>query len=447
MAPLGRLKVLNSKPLGTGEFVLYWMQASHRAQENWALNYAIEEANLRGLPVVVFFGLTEYPEANLRHYMFMLEGLREAKEELRGMGIRLVIQQVSPALGVLELAKAASQIVVDKGYLRTSRQWVNYVAKHVEVPLVQVEDNAVVPVKEASLKEEYTAATLRPKILAKLNNYLELPPKTKPKKSSLKLNIDTLPLTDLTKALAGLKIEHTVDKAAFSGGTARAKALLETFIAQKLETYEHKGSRPDNDCASELSPFLHFGQISPIYVAAKILKTDTADRHRFLEQLIVRRELAINFAHYNPNYDSIACLPRWAQETLTIHAADKRNSQYTLEQLENAQTHDPYWNAAQKEMVVSGKMNGYMRMYWGKKIIEWTPKPEEAYKTALYLNNKYELDGRDPNGYAGVAWCFGKHDRPWKEREIFGKVRFMNSAGLKRKFDMERYVRRANGLA
>jgi deoxyribodipyrimidine photo-lyase len=444
MAPLGRLEVLNSKPLGMGEFVLYWMQASHRSQENWALDYAVEEANLRGLPVVVFFGLTEYPEANLRHYLFMLQGLREAKEELRGLGIRLMIQQVSPELGVLELAKKASQIVVDKAYLRTNRQWVGYVAKKAQVPLVQVEDNAVVPVKEASQKEEYAAATLRPKILAKLNRYLELPPKIKPKKSSLKMNLPSLLLTDLDKALSGLKIEHSVGKAAFTGGTARAKALLETFIAKKLQTYEHESSAPDNDCASELSPFLHFGQISPIYVAARILKTDTVDRHRFLEQLIIRRELAINFACYNPNYDSFACLPRWAQQTLTEHATDPRSSQYPLEQLENAQTHDPYWNAAQKEMTATGKMNGYMRMYWGKKILEWTQNPEEAYKNALYLNNKYELDGRDPNGYAGVAWCFGKHDRPWKEREIFGKVRFMNSAGLQRKFDMDRYLQKVN---
>ncbi|MCW4025424.1 MAG: deoxyribodipyrimidine photo-lyase [Candidatus Bathyarchaeota archaeon] len=446
MAPLGRLEVLNSKPLGNGEFVLYWMQASHRAQENWALDYAIEEANLRGLPVVVFFGLTEYPEANLRHYLFMLQGLREAKEELRGLGIRLVIQQVSPELGVLELAKKASQIVVDKAYLRTNRQWVGYVAKKAQVPLVQVEDNAVIPVEEASQKEEYTAATLRPKILAKLNNYLEVPPKLNPKKSSLKMNLPSLLLTDLDKALSGLKINRTVDKAPFQGGTSKAKTLLETFIAQKLETYEQKGSTPDNDCASELSPFLHFGQISPIYVAARILKTNTADRHRFLEQLIVRRELAINFAHYNPNYDSIACLPRWAQETLNQHATDQRSNIYSPKQLENAQTHDPYWNAAQKEMTATGKMNGYMRMYWGKKIIEWTQNPEEAYKTTLYLNNKYELDGRDPNGYAGVAWCFGKHDRPWKEREIFGKVRFMNSAGLQRKFDMNLYLQKVNTL-
>jgi deoxyribodipyrimidine photo-lyase len=193
---------------------------------------------------------------------------------------------------------------------------------------------------------------------------------------------------------------------------------------------------------SGLSPYLHFGQISPLFVALEVKKSGKKGKEDFLEELIVRRELAVNFVHYNSAYDSFNCLPQWAKATLHAHLEDKREYAYSLKDLENAKTHDPYWNAAQEEMRISGKMHGYMRMYWGKKILEWTRSPEEAFRRALYLNNKYNIDGRDPNGFAGVAWCFGKHDRPWKERQIFGKVRYMSSHGLERKFEIEKYVRK-----
>jgi deoxyribodipyrimidine photo-lyase len=153
----------------------------------------------------------------------------------------------------------------------------------------------------------------------------------------------------------------------------------------------------------------------------------------------------MNFVNFNDRYDSYDCLPEWAKQTLRAHKSDRRQYQYSFEELEEARTHDPYWNAAQREMVLFGKMHNYMRMYWGKKILEWTRKPEDAFRVALQLNNKYELDGRDPNGFTGVAWCFGKHDRPWQERKVFGKVRYMNAEGLRRKFDMDAYVRRVGG--
>jgi deoxyribodipyrimidine photo-lyase len=187
---------------------------------------------------------------------------------------------------------------------------------------------------------------------------------------------------------------------------------------------------------------LHFGQISPVYIARKVLDTDSPGKEDYLEELIVRRELSMNFVFYNERYDSFEGIPEWAKKTLRSREGDKRPYLYNPEELEAAETHDPYWNAAQREMVVKGKMHGYMRMYWGKKILEWSRTPEEAFRVALYLNNKYELDGRDPNGFTGVAWCFGKHDRPWKAREIFGNIRYMNAKGLKRKFDVEEYVRR-----
>ena len=198
-----------------------------------------------------------------------------------------------------------------------------------------------------------------------------------------------------------------------------------------------------------MSPYLHFGQISPLTVALTVQAADGVAeeaKQAFLEELIVRRELAVNFVYYEKHYDRYVCLPDWAKKTLVEHRRDRREHSYTLEQLENAATHDPYWNAAMEEMRLTGKMHGYMRMYWGKKILEWTKPPQEGMRIALYLNNKYELDGRDPNGFAGVAWCFGKHDRPWAERPVFGKVRYMNDKGLRRKFDIEAYVRRIDNL-
>ena len=191
-----------------------------------------------------------------------------------------------------------------------------------------------------------------------------------------------------------------------------------------------------------MSPYLHFGQISPLYIAMEVLNSNSPGTDAYIEELVIRRELSTNFVFYNENYSSFRCLPEWCRKTLKGHQNDTREYTYTLEEMERAYTHDPYWNTAQKEMIITGKMHGYMRMYWGKKILEWRNNPEEAYQTALYLNNKYELDGRDPNGYAGVAWCFGKHDRPWAERKVFGNIRYMNANGLKRKFDADQYIKK-----
>jgi deoxyribodipyrimidine photo-lyase len=194
-----------------------------------------------------------------------------------------------------------------------------------------------------------------------------------------------------------------------------------------------------------MSPYLHFGQVSPVTLALHAQEQGGSGTPAFLEELIVRRELAVNFVRYNDHYDSFASLPAWAQKTLELHQGDQREYGYSVDELERAATHDPYWNTAQMEMVKTGKMQGYMRMYWGKKILEWSRTPQDAYSVALYLNNKYEIDGRDPNGYAGIAWCFGKHDRPWGERPVFGMVRYMNAPGLTRKFAMDRYLEKVAG--
>ena len=443
-----RVKALNKKETRKGAYVLYWMQASQRSEYNHALEYAISKANDLHQPVVVFFGITDrFPEANERHYWFMMEGLKEIQRSLKARGVKMVVQHLSPERGAVQFAKKASLVVVDRGYLRIQRQWRTYAADRIDCPLIQVETDVVIPVEDASPKEEYAAATLRPKVLKKLDRFRVSLKENDPIIDSFSLDFDSFPIDDVPKAISNLRIDRAVKKANhFRGGTDQAKKHLQDFLKDKLDHYAELRNDPTLDYLSKMSPYLHFGQISPLYIALEVSKTKSPGKEAYLEELIVRRELSMNFVYYNERYDSFQCVPEWAQKTLKSHQKDRRPYLYTLEELEHAQTHDAYWNAAQKEMVVKGKMHGYMRMYWGKKILEWSKTPEQAFQTALHLNNKYELDGRDPNGFAGVAWCFGKHDRPWGGRAVFGNVRYMNDGGLKRKFDADGYVNKISRL-
>ncbi len=420
------------------------MQASQRAVFNPALEYAIEQANKRSKPILVFFGITDnYPDANLRHYYFMLQGLIDVFKRLEKRGISLVLRVVSPEIGAIELSKDASMIIVDRGYVKIQRKWRDMLAKKAKCKVIQVEGDVVVPIEIVSDKEEFSARTIRSKIKSKLETYLKAIENINPKGHRLNMKIESIDPGDIKSILSHLKIDISVNKVdGFTGGYSEAKKYLDLFIRKNLHNFAEYRNHPGLNVSSNLSPFLHFGHISPVDITLNVLKKEGPDVEAFLEELIVRRELSINFVYYNKNYDNFNGLDDWAKNTLLKHATDKRDYIYTLEELENAKTHDPYWNAAQIEMVKTGKMQGYMRMYWGKKIIEWTEDPKKAYEIALYLNNKYELDGRDPNGFTGVAWCFGKHDRPWKERPVFGKVRYMNDKGLERKFDMELYLNR-----
>ena len=430
------------------DFVLYWMQASQRAWENPALEYAAEKANELGKPLVVLFGLTaDFPGANARHYLFMLEGLEETRKDLDKRGVRMVVRSGSPGRLACHLGRRASLVVVDRGYLRVEREWRAEAARALECPLIEVESNVIVPVDTASPKEDYSAATFRPKVRRRLRRFLVPLQHNRLKKDSLSLRLDSLDLKDPGKVLAELGIDRKVGPGAFRSGASGARALLADFIEKKLADYPEARNDPGLDGQSNLSPYLHFGQISPIEIALAVKKRGGPGAAAFLEELIVRRELSMNFVRYNPRYDEYAALPAWSRASLAKHRKVPREYIYTYDQFDGARTHDPYWNAAQKEMALTGKMHGYMRMYWGKKILEWSKTPEEAYGTALRLNDAYELDGRDPNGFAGVAWCFGKHDRPWGERPIFGTVRYMNAAGLRRKFDADAYVRKVDSLS
>ncbi|WP_422485824.1 deoxyribodipyrimidine photo-lyase [Gudongella sp. DL1XJH-153] len=450
MIQVERTRTLNDNKIADKPFIIYWMQSSQRVEYNHALQYAIRKANELEKPLLVYFGVTDsFPEANERHYRFMLEGLKEVRDDLRERNIGMLIEKVSPEKGALKISSNAALMVTDKGYLRIERTWRDYLASNAACPVVQVESNVMVPVETLSNKEEYSAATLRRKMNRLIDEFTATLTDDSIFISSLDidLNLIEFDIDDLEKALGEMDIDRSVKPVeAYMGGTRHANSHLEDFIEDKLHKYSQLKNEPGLDYSSNLSPYLHFGQISPLYIYRRFLHVDHENKEDFLEELIVRRELAINFVYYNDNYDTLDSLHIWAKTTLNEHMDDKREYIYSLQEFENAKTHDVYWNAAQKEMILTGKMHGYMRMYWGKKILQWSKTPDEAFKTALFLNNKYNLDGRDPNGFAGVAWCFGKHDRGWKERDVFGKVRYMNAKGLERKFDMNRYLEKVESL-
>ena len=449
-----RIQPLNQKQMTGGDFVLYWMQQSQRAEENHALEYAVELANHLDRPMVVVFGLTDgYPEANLRHYRFMLEGLRETAATLAKRGILMAVQLGSPPDVALKAGQRAAVIVCDCGYLHFQKAWRRSVARKAACRVVQVEADVVVPVAVTSSKAEYAARTLRPKITRHLIEYLKEFHVVPLKNSSMGLDIKNLASNLNLEAIDALQSRLDVDRCVepvglfFKGGTREAKKRFKKFLNQSLKHYPDHHNQPQTDDISHMSPYLHFGQISPLYLALQVKAADGRSIglgaiEAYLEQLIVRRELAVNFVNFTPNYDTYDCIPGWASQTLSDHLSDERPNRYGRTQLENAGTHDPYWNAAMLEMKHTGFMHNYMRMYWGKKILEWSRTPQQAFDTTLALNNRYFLDGRDPNSYTGVAWIYGVHDRPWPERPIFGKTRFMAASGLERKCDIMAYVKK-----
>jgi len=420
-----------------GDYVLYWMQRSQRARTNHALEHAARRANALDLPLVVGFGLMDdYPEASARHYRFMLEGLAQTASQLERRGIGFVLRRGHPADVCLALAERAAHLVMDRGYLRHERAWRDRVAEEAECAVDEVEADVMVPVEVASDKREYAARTLRPKIHEHLERFL-VPLDTTPVSRSAP-TLEGESLDDLDALLEGVDDRVPPVTGFFEGGTTRAQARLRAFLEQHLSDYGDDRLEPDAERVSHLSPYLHFGQISPVEIALAV--KDAGGSEDFLEELIVRRELGVNYCFYERDYDSFGALPGWAKETLREHAGDPRPHVYTANELERAETDDPYWNAAMNEMRYTGYLHNAMRMYWGKRILTWTNTPEYAFRVALELNDRWLLDGRDTSSYANVAWLFGLHDRAWGEREIFGKVRTMTAGGLERKYDMDAYL-------
>ncbi len=440
-----RVRALVRRDWGSGPIV-YWMSRDQRVHDNWALLYSQQLARERRQGLIVVFCLqSEFLGATLRQYEFMLKGLEQVEAELRRRNIplRLLFGDPERVLREFIAANQAGALVTDFTALRIQRTWKEKIAREISIPFLEVDAHNVVPCWVASSKQEFAAYTIRPKIHKLLPQFLtEFPVLQRHPYGSANdhLRIDWGAVRGL------LKVDRNVGEVAgVSPGELAAQNRLTEFVQGGLSRYYAERNLPTHDAQSNLSPYLHFGQISAQRVALEVQRPflDIAAQEAFLEELIVRRELSDNYCHNCTHYDSFDGFPEWAQESLNEHRGDLRTHIYSRAELEHAQTHDDLWNAAQLEMVTTGKMHGYLRMYWAKKILEWTHAPERAQEIAIYLNDRYELDGRDPNGYTGIAWSIGGvHDRAWGERAVFGKVRYMSYDGCARKFDVKQYIGR-----
>ncbi|AHC15834.1 deoxyribodipyrimidine photo-lyase [Salinispira pacifica] len=476
----------------SGSSIVYWMQSAQRFEDNMALNYAAAEAERNNLPFHIIFCLdTSYPDASARHFWFMIQGLQEIAAECRKTSVNFSVLPGSPPevfsredlhrhLGGIRL------LVTERSYLRHLRLWRKDVAAQINSRggrFIQLDSEVLVPHNLVSSKKEYAAATIRKKITSQWLPYLRgerherqfymgpvsgyLSETREKTESEIPLSLNNEELIQLTSyddftALLTRRGMHAPSPVpapvdTFRGGSNAAHERLERFLNEDFPRYGEIRNDPGNPVQSDLSPYLHFGMISVLRIAWSTVEAAEDLRQypkrnseavpdesleAFLEELIVRRELAKNFVRFESRYDSYEGIPEWAAKSLEEHAGDPREHLYSLKELEEGRTYDPYWNACQLEMVKTGKMHGYMRMYWGKKVLEWSKSPREAFEHLLYLNNRWELDGRDENGYTGVSWCFGTHDRGWKERPIFGKIRYMNDKGLERKFDIKSYAQK-----
>lgn len=499
-----RIRILNTQAISNDKPVVYWMNRDCRVQDNWALLYAIEQAEERKVPLFVVYNLVRgYLGGGNRQWDFKVKGLIEVQEKLadlnipfyvivddfeansKGRGLSKKVDSSSTSLITFFAKYDVGQIVTDFSPIKTMYQWTDYVAKNAEVQVVQVDAHNIVPVWATSSKREFGAYTIRPKIHKLLPEFLTPFPVVRAYEynriSKAEIEKNTSELASVLNQNVSSNVHH---KAKFRethntpvdwivpGGHA-ASVALKHFIKSVLPKYNLRND-PNANAQSGLSPYLHYGHIGAQRVALEVWKdsgvkdiqqlmhefknaagidemkksdsaslfhSKTTNHSAFLEELVVRRELADNFCWYAKDYDKTTCFPDWSQKNLKNTANDKREYIYDLEEFEEAKTHDELWNAAQMEMVITGKMHGYMRMYWAKKILEWTPNAQIALDIAIELNDVYELDGRDPNGYAGIAWSIGGvHDRTWFSRSVFGQVRYMNAKGCRGKFDVDKYI-------
>jgi deoxyribodipyrimidine photo-lyase len=425
------------------------MQRAQRGIDNPALDVAVEAANALGKPVVVFFApVPFYPHANFRHYRFLDEGIPDIAAALAKRNIGFVLRRYPDHSLVKFCEEVKPALVVgDENPMREPEAWRRTASKKLKVPLWTADADVIVPSKLLE-KAQYAAHTIRPRLNAHLKAFL-LPSRNPRAKAEWKAPKGLCSLRADLDITEGWKLDRSVTPATnWRGGTSEGMRLLQEFVSHKLARYAVERNKPELGRTSRLSPYLHFGQISPITAVLAVQHADapTADKDAFLNEILVWRELAMNLVRFNSAYDSFECGEAWAHKTLAQHANDPRPVLYTDSQLENGETHDQLWNAAQMQMVNTGWMHNYMRMYWAKKILEWSRSPADAYRTAVYLNDKYFLDGRDPNGYAGIAWAIvGKFDRPWFERPIFGQVRYMSGASTGKKFNSKLYIQQNLG--
>lgn len=451
-----RVTVRRSGAPTRGRCVVYWMQRAQRGRDNHALDTAVNVANALGLPCVAYFAaVRNFPHANLRHYAFMQQGLRDAEADCIERGIAFVMRRAPDESPLQFFADVDAAIVIgDENPLRFPEQWRVQIADELRVPFWTVDADVVVPSKLLG-KAQFSAGVIRPRLMRMLPEFLEPFENARATvawKRPRGFACDKLD-ADITRGWQDFdRSVQPVD--AWQGGSKAALKRLTLFAREKLASYDRERNKPETDGTSKLSPFLHFGHIGPVTIAlainaaAKQNPALKAARDSFFNELIVWRELSVNFVRFQPAYDSIECADNWARLTIEQHDRDERAVLYTLKQMEAARTHDELWNAAQLQMVHYGWMHNYLRMYWAKKILEWSPDAASAMERAIYLNDRYFLDGRDPNGYSGIAWAvLGKFDRAWGERPVFGKRRYMSGESTSRKFDSRRYIAQMRAVA
>ena len=470
------IETLSSGPIpGERRCVLHWVQRAKRAATNRAANVAVGIADALGLPVVAVFALDPaYPDATLRPYQFMLEGMEELPQAFNDRGIGWALRIGNPERLIPEVVDelAAAVLVTDQDFLRTARAWRASIASRLPIPFLAVDSDTIAPTALFP-REQYAARTLRPKLWRAIANggFLDpLPdpkPRTRNQLSALRQGPSPL------EALAAIGADGSVPPSPrFRGGSSEARARLDRFVSNRLPTYPENRNRPETVTQSELSPYLHFGQISPLEIARAAIDARVGSRSwltpkghtriangrghpaedaplmDFLDELITQRELAINFCLCNPDYDRWDVLPEWGRQTLRKHQPDPRPYRYAHATIENGETDDRLWNAAQRQLRHDGWMPNRLRMYWAKQMLYWRADPEDAHALAVSLMDRYFVDSRDANGFTGIAWAIGgRHDRPFAERDILGLIRPMGAKGMARAMDVPAYIRSIEALS
>lgn len=469
----------SNEPNPDGEYVLYWMQINRRFHYNFALEYAIGCANKLDKPLLILEAFScDYPWATDRTHTFMMQGMKEHLDYAKKQDLNYV-SFVEKEPGQYEklmkdLAANASLLITDEYPVFIMRKRNERYPKEVDIPYISVDSNGLIPLGLTD-KDPYSAYFFR-KIMQK--NFVEAytnPPQQNPldkldnsSKVSLPDSIfEGIPdgekaLNNIPEFISDLDIDHTVKPINWHGGRSSALGMLGQFVKNSLLQYDEKRNDPDEKKTSQLSPWLHFGKISEYEIVQAVLQhqpegwdlnkitfnkgstggffNGDSNIDGFLDEVITWREVGFHFAHHRDDYDQFDSLPDWVLETMNKHRDDPREQIYSYDELKNSQTHDEIWNAAQTQLREEGIIHNYLRMLWGKKVIEWTPDPETALQFLIDLNNTYAIDGRDPNSYSGIFWCFGRFDRAWQERPIFGKLRYMTSDSTRRKVKLKEYL-------
>lgn len=439
---------LISNNVKSSDVIIYWMSRDQRSIDNWALLHAQELAIKQGIPMCVIFCLIpNFLNATEPQYNFMLQGLKEVKDELEKKNISffLLSGEASSVIPMFLENFNTPCLICDFSPLKEHKNWLNGINNNLKKKCLikQVDSHNIIPVWYCSDKKEYSARTLRPKIQKNIKEFLTPFP-------LLKKNINPFVFskTQFNKNIIFLDFKNLIKKNiySFKPGQKEALKVLKDFLNKKLNKFDLRND-PLEDVLTNLSPYLHFGNICSQRVILESNKVSNKNLNLLFEEIVVRKELSDNFCYYENNYNNFNGLPEWSKKTLIKHEKDKRDFLYNQLEFETAKTHDPLWNASQIQMVKTGKMHGYLRMYWAKKILEWTPNPKKAIEISIYLNDKYSLDGRDPNGYVGCLWSIGGlHDRPFIERNIFGQVRYMKYESCFKKFNVNEFINKIEKL-